>query len=73
MPSASHEAPLELLRQNPMLAAILLRQAGVRIRRKVTARTGPTDLTAVTTKQFIADNVTVLESEDGKATWVNGQ
>lgn len=70
MPSTPHEAPLELLRQNPMLAAILLRQAGVRIRRKVTARTGPTDLTVVTTKQFIADNVTVLEAEDGKATWV---
>jgi hypothetical protein len=69
MPSTPHEAPLELLRQNPMLAAILLRQAGVRIRRKVSARTGPTDLTVVTTKQFLADNVTILETEDGKAAW----
>src|SRR5487761_216942 len=70
MPSTSHEAPLELLRQNPLLAAVLLRQAGVELAEDVTAGPGPTDLSVVTTKQYLADNLTVLYGPDGQPVWV---
>lgn len=62
MPSTPHEAPLELLRQNPMLAAILLRQAGVRIRRKVTAR----DLTDPDVQDLVVAKITQPDAERAK-------
>jgi hypothetical protein len=66
MPSTPHEAPLELLRQNPRLGAVLLRQAGIPVRDDVTATTGSSDLSIVTTKQFLGDNLTVLSDADGQ-------
>jgi hypothetical protein len=66
MPSVSHEAPLELLRQKPMLAVALLRQAGVEVPDGITAESGSTDLSVVTTKQALGDKLTILSDASGK-------
>ena len=65
MPSASHEAPLELLRHNPMVVTALLRQAGIVIPPDVTAKTGSADMSIVTAKQSIGDNLTILTDAAG--------
>jgi hypothetical protein len=67
MPSPLHEAPLELFRRNPMVVAALLRRAGIAIPDGVTAAIGSPDLSVVTTKQFIGDNLTVLTDAAGRA------
>ena len=67
MPSSQHEAPLELFRRRPIVVAALLRRAGIKIPDGVTAMAGPADLSIVTTKQSIGDNLTVLSDATGRA------
>jgi hypothetical protein len=66
VPTITHEAPVELLRQNPMLAVALLRGIpGLSIPRQVRATLVATDLSAVVPAQFLADLVIVVAGEPG--------
>ena len=67
MPSPEHEAPLELIRQNPMVVAALLRRAGIKVPDDVTATVGSADMSIVTAKQAIGDNLTILTDTAGRA------
>jgi hypothetical protein len=66
MPSIAHEAPLELLRGNPRLAAVLLRALDVPVPPRVTAHLVPADLTTSLPAEFRADAVVMLSGSDGK-------
>jgi hypothetical protein len=66
MPSMLHEAPLELLRQNPRLAAALLAGTpGVAIPRGLTATLAPGDVTAGLPLELRADAVVLLRGRPG--------
>jgi hypothetical protein len=65
MPSMQHEAPLELLRCEPRLAAVLLRGLGVAVPAGATAGMAPADLTASVPAELRADAVVVLSGADG--------
>jgi hypothetical protein len=65
MPSIPHEAPLELLRRNPRLAAVLLRGLGVAIPAGATAAMAPSDLSTSLPAELRADAVVVLSGADG--------
>lgn len=63
--SISHEAPLELLRGDPRLAAVLLRGLGIPIPADAGAAIAPSDLTASVPTELRADAVVVLSGADG--------
>jgi hypothetical protein len=65
MPSISHEAPLELLRGDPRLAAVLLRGLDVPIPAGAGAAMAPSDLTASVPTELRADAVVMLSGADG--------
>jgi hypothetical protein len=65
MPSIPHEAPLELLRHNPRLAAVLLGTLGVAVPAKATARMAPSDLSTGVPIELRADAVVLLSGADG--------
>jgi hypothetical protein len=65
MPSISHEAPLELLRGDPRLAAVLLRGLGVPIPDGAAAAMAPSDLTASVPTELRADAVVMLSGAGG--------
>lgn len=65
MPSITHEAPLELLRADPRLAAVLLEAVGVATPRG-TARMVSAELTVPVPAELRADGVVLLEGELGK-------
>jgi hypothetical protein len=65
MPGISHEAPLELLRGDPQLAAVLLRGLGMAIPATAAATMAPSDLTASVPTELRADAVVMLSSKDG--------
>lgn len=59
--TATHEAPLELIRQHPSLAAELVRATlAIPLPPGLEARLGPTDLNFVVPSQFTADSVITL-------------
>jgi hypothetical protein len=61
MPSLTHEAPIELIRQHPGLAVELLQAATeIKVPGDVTAALGPTDMSAVVPVQYTADMVVVI-------------
>jgi hypothetical protein len=66
MPSVKHEAPLELLRNDPQLAAVLLHHLGVPVPAGSSATMVSADLSASVPTEFRADAVVVL-SDDGGA------
>jgi hypothetical protein len=65
MPSISHEAPLELLRGDPRLAAVLLRGLDIPIPGGAGAAMAPSDLTASVPTELRADAVVMLSGADG--------
>jgi hypothetical protein len=65
MPSISHEAPLELLRGDPRLAAVLLRGLDVPIPGGAGAAMAPSDLTASVPTELRADAVVMLSGAAG--------
>ena len=68
MPSVTHEAPIELIRQNPGLAVELLRaMTGLRLPVDIDVSLGPTDLSEVVPVKFLADaTVVVADRTTGK-------
>ena len=66
MPSIAHEAPLELLRADPQLAAVLLRALGVATPPGATARLLPADLTVPVPAELRADTVILLQGTHSK-------
>jgi hypothetical protein len=61
MPSLIHEAPIELIRQNPALAVELLRaMTDVPLPAEPDISLGPTDLTDVVPAKYLADAVVVV-------------
>ncbi|MBU3065975.1 hypothetical protein KO481_31195 [Nocardia sp. NEAU-G5] len=66
MPSISHEAPLELLRHNPYLAAVLLAGTGVDIPADAVATPADGDLTACEPTELRADAMVILHNEHRK-------
>jgi hypothetical protein len=61
MPSLIHEAPIELIRQNPALAVELLRaMTDVPLPAETDISLGPTDLTDVVPAKYLADAVVVV-------------
>lgn len=64
MPSISHEAPLELLRGDPRLAAVLLRGLDVPVP-GADAAMAPSDLTASVPTELRADAVVMLSGANG--------
>ena len=65
MPSISHEAPLELLRGDPRLAAVLLRGLDVAVPGSTRAAMASSDLTASVPTELRADAVVMLSGADG--------
>ena len=65
MPSIRHEAPLELLRRDPQLAAVLLRGLGVAVPARAAAVMAPSDLSVSVPAELRADAVVVLSGADG--------
>jgi len=65
MPGISHEAPLELIRGDPRLAAVLLRGLGVAIPAEAAATMTSSDLTASVPTELRADAVVMLSCADG--------
>jgi hypothetical protein len=65
MPSLEHEAPLEVIRQQPDVVADLLRRVLPRLRlpASVTGTLGATDMSQVAPAQYLADMVVVLSDE----------
>jgi hypothetical protein len=61
MPGIAHEAPVELLRRNPLLATALLDGTGVEVPSKVTAAMAAGDLSSALPAEFRADAVIVLK------------
>jgi hypothetical protein len=60
MPGIAHEAPVELLRRNPLLAATLLDSLGVPLPDNATATMAPGELTSALPTELRADGVIVL-------------
>lgn len=61
MPSLIHEAPIELIRQNPALAVELLRaMTDITLPAEPDISLGPTDLTDVVPAKYLADAVVVV-------------
>jgi hypothetical protein len=62
MPSLQHEAPLEVIRQQPAVVADLLRRAlpQLRLPDRVDGVLGSADLSQVAPAQYLADTVVVL-------------
>ncbi|QBS40654.1 hypothetical protein [Nocardia sp. CS682] len=65
MPSIHHEAPLELLRHNPELAAALLADTGIQLPAGATATISDSNLSTCNPPEFRADAVTLLRGIDG--------
>ncbi|WP_433657456.1 hypothetical protein ACQPW1_38100 [Nocardia sp. CA-128927] len=65
MPSIRHEAPLELLRHNPELAAALLADTGIQLPAGATAMISDSSLSTCNPPEFRADAVTLLRGTDG--------
>jgi hypothetical protein len=66
MPGIAHETPIELLRQNPLLAAALLQGTGVAVPGGVSAVMAAGDLSSALPTELRADVVIVL---DGQGAW----
>jgi hypothetical protein len=61
MPSVTHEAPIELIRQHPDLAVELLRaMSDVDLPAEIAVSLGPTDLTEVVPVKFLADALVIV-------------
>jgi hypothetical protein len=61
MPSVTHEAPIELIRQHPGLAVELLQaMSDVDLPAEITVSLGPTDLSEVVPIKFLADAVVIV-------------
>lgn len=61
MPSVTHEAPIELIRQHPDLAVDLLRaMSDVDLPAEIAVSLGPTDLSEVVPVKFLADAVVIV-------------
>jgi hypothetical protein len=61
MPSVTHEAPIELIRQHPDLAVELLRAiSDVDLPAEIAVSLGPTDLTEVVPIKFLADALVIV-------------
>ena len=61
MPSVTHEAPIELIRQHPGLAVELLRATSdVDLPSEIAVSLGPTDLSEVVPMKFLADAVVIV-------------
>jgi hypothetical protein len=65
MPSIAHEAPLELLRADPQLAAVLVRALGVATPPGAAARIVSSDLSVPLPAELRADAVVLLEGDEG--------
>jgi hypothetical protein len=64
MPSVTHEAPIELIRQHPDLAVELLRvMSDVDLPSEIAVSLGPTDLSEVVPMKFLADAVVIVEDK----------
>ncbi|WP_405166202.1 DUF4351 domain-containing protein [Nocardia sp. NBC_01499] len=66
MPSIRHEAPLELLRHNPLLAAALLAGTGIELADDTRATITDSNLSTCDPPEYHADAVTLLEGTHGK-------
>ncbi|ASF12370.1 hypothetical protein NBRGN_046_00210 [Nocardia brasiliensis NBRC 14402] len=66
MPSLRHEAPLELLRHNPLLAAALLAGTGIPLAADTRATITDSNLSTCEPPEYLADAVTLLEGAHGK-------
>ena len=61
MPSVTHEAPIELIRQHPDLAVELLQaMSDVDLPAEIAVSLGPTDLSEVVPVKFLADAVVIV-------------
>ena len=61
MPSVTHEAPIELIRQHPGLAVELLQaMSDVDLPAEIAVSLGPTDLSEVVPIKFLADAVVIV-------------
>jgi hypothetical protein len=61
MPSVTHEAPIELIRQHPDLAVELLQaMSDVDLPSEIAVSLGPTDLSEVVPVKFLADAVVIV-------------
>ena len=61
MPSVTHEAPIELIRQHPGLAVELLQaMSDVDLPSDIAVSLGPTDLSEVVPVKFLADAVVIV-------------
>ncbi len=67
MPSIAHEAPIELLRRNPLLAAALLHGSGVPVPAGGTAVMVAGDLSSALPAELRADAVIVLGGDRPRA------
>ncbi|MFI9400569.1 hypothetical protein [Nocardia sp. NPDC052316] len=65
MPSIHHEAPLELLRHKPELAAALLADTGIQLPAGATATISDSNLSTCNPPEFRADAVTLLRGIGG--------
>jgi hypothetical protein len=65
MPSLEHEAPLEVIRQQPEVVADLLRRVlpHLRLPARVTGALGSADMSQVAPTQYVADMVVVLADQ----------
>jgi hypothetical protein len=65
MPSLEHEAPLEVIRQQPDVVADLLRRVlpQLRLPARVTGALGSADMSQVAPAQYLADMVVVLSDQ----------
>ena len=65
MPSLKHEAPLEVIRQQPDVVADLLRRVlpQLRLPPRVTGALGSADMSQVAPAQYFADMVVVLSDQ----------
>jgi hypothetical protein len=66
MPSIPHEAPLELIRRRPQLAAVLLRGLGVAVPDDAIASLGSAEMTASAPTELRADTVIILDGKSGR-------
>lgn len=72
MPSVTHEAPIELIRQHPGLAVELLRaMSDVDLPAEIAVSLGPTDLSEVVPIKFLANAVVIVtDTTTGEPTMV---
>jgi hypothetical protein len=62
MPTVLHEAPMELLRRSPQLAAVLLRDLGITVPPHANAAMASSDLTAILPAELRADAVIIFSA-----------